>query len=78
MSLLTTLQENQSLNSGIKQLQEGLERLVIDSDNVGHSMERLEMILSQLVHPINRQATQISELHDSLNREFTVVDVDSN
>jgi hypothetical protein len=50
-------------------------RLAIDTDNVGHSMKRLEMILSQLDRPINRQATQISELHDSLNREFTVYDV---
>ena len=58
-----------------KQLQDDLERLVIDSDNVGHSMKRLEMILPQLDHLVNRQATQISEIHDSLNREFAVMDV---
>lgn len=57
------------MDSGIKELQEGLQKLATDSSHVNNVTKRLEAILSQLDCPISRQVTQLSELHDSLTSE---------
>jgi hypothetical protein len=63
------------MNHGVRELQEGFQKLTIDSHDVAVIVNKLGAILSQLDNPITRHATLLSGLHDSLDGKLPRRDI---